>query len=125
VTVAGLAAGFALLALLLAATGLYGVLADEVDRRTTEIGVRLALDADTGQVVALILRQGPVITVLGVAGGLLVAPWLTRYVQGMLFEISRFDPWTFITVAMVLAGISGLASYLPVRRATGVDPLSL
>jgi putative ABC transport system permease protein len=83
----------------------------------------MSLGADTGQVVALIVRQGPVLTVLGLAGGLLVAPWLTRYLQGMLFEISRFDPWTFITVAMVLAGISGPASYLPVRRATGVDPV--
>jgi predicted permease len=121
--VAGLASGFALLALLLAAIGLYGVLADGVDRRTREIGVRMALGADTGQVITLIVRQGAVLTVLGLAGGLLVAPWVTRYLQGMLFEISRFDPWTFITVALVLAVISALASYLPVRRATRVDPV--
>ena len=121
--VASLASGFALLALLLASTGLYGVLANGVDRRTREIGVRMALGADTGQVVTLIVRQGAVLTVLGLAGGLLVAPWLTRYLQGMLFEISRFDPWTFITVALVLAVISALASYLPVRRATRVDPV--
>ena len=121
--VASLASGFALLALLLAATGLYGVLANGVDRRTREIGVRMALGADTGDVVTLILRQGAVLTVLGLAGGLLVAPWLTRYFQGMLFEISRFDPWTFIAVAVVLAGVCVLASYLPVRRATRVDPV--
>ena len=121
--VASLASGFALLALLLAATGLYGVLADGVHRRTREIGVRMALGADTGQVVTLIVRQGAVLTVLGLAGGLLVAPWVARYLQGMLFEISRFDPGTFIAVALVLAVISALASYLPVRRATRVDPV--
>jgi predicted permease len=121
--VASLASGFALLALLLAAIGLYAVLADGVDRRMREIGVRMALGADTGQVVTLIVRQGAMLTGLGLAVGLLVAPWLTRYFQEMLFEISRFDPWTFITVALVLAGVSVLALYLPVRRATRVDPV--
>jgi predicted lysophospholipase L1 biosynthesis ABC-type transport system permease subunit len=121
--IASLASGFALLALILAATGLYGVLADGVHRRRREIGLRMALGADTGRVVTLIVRQGAVLTVLGLAGGLLVVPWVTRYLQGMLFEISRFDPWTFITVALVLAAISALASYLPVRRATRVDPV--
>ena len=121
--VATLASGFALLALLLASIGLYGVLADGVGRRTREIGVRIALGADTVQVTRLIVRQGAVLTVLGLAGGLVVAPWLTRYLQGMLFEVSRFDLWTFFTVALVLAVIAALASYLPVRRATRVDPV--
>jgi predicted permease len=121
--VATLASGFALLALLLASTGLYGVLSNGVERRTREIGIRMALGADTGQLVTLIVRQGALLTVLGLACGLLVAPWVTRSLQGMLFEISRFDPWTFITVALVLAVISAVASYVPVRRAIRVDPV--
>jgi len=121
--VAGLASGFALLALLLASIGLYGVLADGVGRRTREIGVRMALGADKVQVTRLVVRQGAVLTVLGLAAGLVVAPWLTRYFQGMLFEISRFDPWTYLSVALALAVIAALACYLPVRRATRVDPV--
>jgi ABC-type antimicrobial peptide transport system permease subunit len=64
-----------------------------------------------------------VLTGLGLAGGLAVAPLLTRYLQGMLFEVSPFDLWTFVTVALVLTVIAALASYLPVRRATRVDPV--
>jgi predicted permease len=118
-----LASGFALLALLLASIGLYGVLADGVGRRTREIGVRIALGADRVQVTRLVVRQGAVLTVLGLSCGLVAAPWLTRYLQGMLFEVSRFDVWTFFTVALVLTIITALASYLPARRATRVDPI--
>jgi predicted permease len=121
--VATLASGFALLALLLASIGLYGVLADAVGRRTREIGVRIALGADNVQVTRLVVRQGAALTALGLTSGLAVAPLLTRYLQGMLFEVSRFDPWTFFAVALVLAVIAALASYLPVRRATRVDPV--
>jgi predicted permease len=121
--VATLASGFALLALLLASIGLYGVLADAVGRRTKEIGVRIAVGADRVQVTRLVVRQGAVLTVLGLAGGLVAAPWLVRYLQGMLFDVSRFDPWSFVAVALVLAVIAALASYLPVRRATRVDPV--
>jgi predicted permease len=121
--VATLASGFALLALLLASIGLYGVLSDGVARRTREIGVRIALGADNVQVTRLVVRQGAVLTVLGLAGGLVAAPPLTRYLQGMLFDVSRFDLWTFVTVALVLTVIAALASYLPVRRATRVDPV--
>ncbi len=121
--VATLASGFALPALLLASIGLYGVLADGVGRRTREIGVRIALGADNVQITRLVVRQGAALTVLGLAGGLAFAPLLTRYLQGMLFEVSRFDPWIFFTVTLVLAVIAALASYLPVRRATRVDPV--
>jgi predicted permease len=121
--VASLASGFALLALLLASVGLYGVLADAVGRRTKEIGVRIALGADRLQVTRLVVRQGALLTILGLAGGLVAAPWLVRYLQGMLFDVSRFDPWSFFAVALVLAVIAALASYLPVRRATRVDPV--
>jgi predicted permease len=121
--VATLASGFALLALLLASIGLYGVLADGVGRRTREIGIRIALGADNVQVTRLVVRQGTVLTLFGLAAGLVVAPSLTQYLQGMLFEVSRFDLWTFFIVALVLTVIAALASYLPVRRATRVDPV--
>jgi predicted permease len=121
--VATLTTGFALLALLLASIGLYGVLADGVGRRTREIGVRIALGADRVQVIGLVVRQGALLTLLGLAGGLAAAPWLARYLQGMLFDVSRFDLGTFIAVALVLIVVTALASYLPVRRATRVDPV--
>jgi len=121
--VATLASGFGLLALLLASIGLYGVLADGVGRRTREIGVRIALGADRVQVTRLVVRQGAVLTLLGLAGGLVAAPWLARYLQGMLFDVSRFDLWSVFAVAVVLIIVAALASYLPVRRATRVDPV--
>ena len=121
--VATLAFGFGVLALLLASIGLYGVLADGVGRRTREIGVRIALGADRVQVTRLVVRQGAVLTLLGLAGGLVAAPLLAQYLQNILFDVSRFDLWSFITVAVVLTIVATLASYLPVRRATRVDPV--
>jgi ABC-type lipoprotein release transport system permease subunit len=118
-----LASGFALLALLLASVGLYGVLADGVGRRTKEIGIRMALGAGNGQVTRLVVRHTIVLSGFGLASGLALAPGLTRYLQGLLFEVSPFDPMTFFTVALTLAAIAALASYLPVRRATRVDPV--
>lgn len=121
--VTSLAAGFAALALLLASIGLYGVLADGVGRRTREIGVRMALGAGRTQVVGLVIRQGAMLAMIGLAAGLAAAPWLTRYLQSMLFDVSPFDPQIFLAVAVVLAVIATLASYLPARRATRVDPV--
>ncbi|HVW06853.1 MAG TPA: ABC transporter permease [Vicinamibacterales bacterium] len=121
--VTALAAAFAALALLLASIGLYGVLADGVGRRTREIGVRMALGAGRTQVVGLIVRQGAMLTTIGVFTGLVAAPWLTRYLKSMLFDVSPFDPQIFLAVALVLAIIATLAAYLPARRATRVDPV--
>ena len=70
------------------------------------------------------MRPAPaVLTLLGLTGGLAAAPWLARYLQGMLFDVSRFDLWSIVTVAVVLTIVAALASYLPVRRATRVDPV--
>jgi ABC-type lipoprotein release transport system permease subunit len=121
--VTALAAAFAALALLLASIGLYGVLADGVGRRTKEIGVRMALGAGRTQVVGLVVRQGAMLTMIGLAAGLVAAPWLTRYLKSMLFDVSPFDPQIFLAVALVLAIIATLAAYLPARRATRVDPV--
>jgi predicted permease len=121
--VTALAAAFAALALLLASIGLYGVLADSVGRRTREIGVRMALGAGRAQVVGLIVRQGVMLTMIGLLAGLIAAPWLTRYLKSMLFDVSPFDPQIFLAVAFVLAIIATLAAYLPARRATRVDPV--
>jgi predicted permease len=121
--VTSLAAGFAGLALLLASIGLYGVLADGVGRRTREIGVRMALGAGRTQVVGLVIRQGAMLTMIGLAAGLVAAPWLTRYLKSMLFDVSPFDPQIFLAVAFALAIIATLASYLPARRATRIDPV--
>jgi putative ABC transport system permease protein len=115
---------FAALALVLAALGLYGVLAYNVGQRTREIGVRMALGATQGSVVALILRHGLKLAALGLMLGLIAAAGLTRLLRTVLFEVSAFDPVSFAGVAVGLAGIGVLACWLPARRATKVDPMS-
>jgi putative ABC transport system permease protein len=114
---------FAILALLLASVGLYGVLSYTVGQRTREIGVRMALGATAGSVVSLILGQGLRLAGLGLALGLVGALWLTRLLQSFLYEVSPFDLLSFAAVALVLAGIGILACWLPARRATLVNPI--
>ena len=119
-TVVGL---FGVLALLLASIGLYGVTAWMVSRRTREVGIRMALGAQPGDVLTLVIRHGLLLTVAGVVIGLLAALVSTRLISTQLYRVSPTDPLTFVVIAVVLGGVSLLACYLPARRATKVDPL--
>src|SRR5262245_29226572 len=114
---------FAGLALLLTAIGLYGVMSYSVIQRTQEIGIRLALGAQTGAVLRMLLRQGLRLTALGLALGLAAAYALTRYVQTLLFGVQPADPLTFAVIALLMSLVALLACYFPARRATKVDPI--
>jgi predicted permease len=120
---ATLAGGFGVLALALAAVGLYGSLAYMVARRATEIGIRMALGARRSEVMWLVLRQSVTLTSIGVVFGLIAAAMVTRYLEGMLFGLSALDPATFLAVSLLFVLVATLASYVPARRATAVDPL--
>jgi putative ABC transport system permease protein len=115
-------AAFAGLALLLALAGVYGVLAYSVTRRTSEIGVRLALGAEHGRVVRTVLSQGMRPVVIGAALGLAAALAASRLMASLLFEVSPYDPATYIAVAVTVIGVATLACYLPARRVLRVDP---
>ncbi len=114
---------FAGVAAALAAIGIYGVLAYSVVTRTQEIGVRMALGAQRSQVLGLIFRKGVVLAAIGVTLGVIGAAAVARYLQSMLFGIEPLDPLTFIAVAIGFTAIAALASYLPARRATRVEPV--
>ncbi|MDP8983178.1 MAG: ABC transporter permease [Acidobacteriota bacterium] len=115
---------FAGLALLIAATGIGGILALTVNQRMNEIGIRVALGARPGNVFGMIVRQGMGMVVIGLAIGLVSALGLTRLMKGLLFETTPTDPATFVGVSVVLALTALLACYLPARRALRVDPLT-
>jgi putative ABC transport system permease protein len=119
-TLLAIAAG---VALVLGVVGLYGVISYIVTQRTVEIGVRLALGAEPARVRIMIVRQGVTVAVAGVIVGLVAASALTRLMASLLFEVSARDPVTFATVALALTAVSALATYLPARRAAGIDPL--
>jgi len=114
---------FAGTALLLAMAGIYGVLAYSVARRTREMGVRIALGASAGNVLTLVLRQALLTALAGIGVGLVASFILTRTMQSLLYEISTTDPMTFAGVALLLVLVATLASYMPARRATKVDPI--
>jgi ABC-type antimicrobial peptide transport system permease subunit len=111
------------LALLLAVVGLYGVKAYSVTRRTREIGIRMALGAEPGNVQRMILREGLVMTLTGAVLGLLLAFGLGRLCAGMLYDVSPMDPLTFTLAPAVLFVTAMVACYLPARKATRVSPL--
>jgi putative ABC transport system permease protein len=113
---------FAAVAALLAAIGIYGVLAYAVVQRTQEIGVRMALGARRAQVLALVLRKGLILTAIGVGAGLVAAAAGSRLLEGLLFGITPLDAKTFIAVSLMFAAVAMFASYVPARRATKVDP---
>ena len=114
---------FALLALALAATGIYGVLSYLVAQRTREIGIRMALGATAGSVLSLILKRGAILILIGTAAGLAGAIALTRLIKTLLFGVSPTDPATFALIALLLVLVALIASYIPARRAAKVDPM--
>jgi predicted permease len=118
-----LASGLGVVALVLVAVGLYGLLAYGVAARSKEIGIRVALGANPRSVVALVLHQGLLLTLGGILMGVAGAAALSRFVEGMLFGLRPLDPMTFIGVSGLLAAVALAASCIPARRATRVDPL--
>jgi len=119
VAMLGVASG---IALLLGLIGIYGVISYVVAQRTREIGVRMALGATAPAVRGMVVRQGLLLAAAGVVIGLLAAVALSRVMSSLLFGVSAVDPLTYVAVAVTLVGVSGLASWIPARRAAGVDP---
>jgi ABC-type antimicrobial peptide transport system permease subunit len=117
-----LVGGFALLALVLAAVGVYGVMAYSVLERTQEIGIRMARGASASAVFRLVLGHALQLVSIGVGAGLVTAAALTRPLAGLLFQIEPLDPWTFSVTALMLMMVATLASYVPARRGMRIAP---
>jgi ABC-type antimicrobial peptide transport system permease subunit len=120
-----LSAAFAALALLLAAIGIYGVMSYSVTRRRREIGVRLALGAQAGQVRRAVLGDAIRLTAVGLAVGLMGAALLTRAAASLLYAVSPLDTFTYAAVAAGLVGVAALATWAPARRATRFEPIEV
>jgi ABC-type antimicrobial peptide transport system permease subunit len=122
-TAAGLLTVLGALCLLLAAVGLYSLIAYGVSQRTHEIGIRVALGAQSRDVLGMVVRQGVVLTAAGLVAGIAVSLAGARLIAGMLLNVNATDPWVFAGAALFLGLVALLASYLPARRAARVDPL--
>ncbi|PYT32819.1 MAG: hypothetical protein DMG58_09370 [Acidobacteria bacterium] len=114
---------FSLIALILSAVGIYGVLAYTVTQRTNEIGIRMALGAESADVLRMVLRRTLILAAVGIALGTAAALAVTRVLAKFLFEVKPTDTVTFIAVAALLAGVALLAGAIPARRAAKVDPM--
>ena len=114
---------FATAAVVLAAIGLYGVMAYSVAKRTGEIGVRVALGAERRQVMALVLRETLMLTAIGMTIGLAGAAAVTRYLEALLFGLTPLDPATFVAVSGLFVVLAAVAAYVPTRRALRIDPV--
>ncbi len=119
---AALISSFGMLAVIIAAVGIAGVLAFSVSARTTEIGIRMSLGADAGRVQWMILREGGELLAIGLVLGVIVAAFATRVIQGLLFGVEPHDPITFLAVAAMMAAIGIIACWLPARHAAQIDP---
>ena len=120
--IATLSGFFGILALLLASVGLYGVMAHLVTRRTREIGLRMALGAERGGVLWLVLREALVLVILGAAIGVPVALGVTKFTESILYGIAPRDPLATVGATVLLLTVAMVASYLPARRASRLDP---
>jgi ABC-type antimicrobial peptide transport system permease subunit len=114
---------FAGLALLLAAIGIYGLMTYSVQQRTQEIGIRMALGASPGSVRKMVVLQGMRLAAIGVVIGIAAALALTRFMAGLIYGVKTWDPVVFVTIAALLGTVSWLATYIPARRASRVDPM--
>jgi ABC-type antimicrobial peptide transport system permease subunit len=114
---------FSVAALLLGAIGLYGVLAYSVAERKQELGIRMALGSESGQILRLVIAHGLKLTLTGILIGVAIAFALTRFMNSLLFGVSATDPRTFVAVAVLLTLVALVACYVPARRATRVDPI--
>ena len=121
--VAMLSAFFGALAVSLAVIGLYGVTAYTATQRRTEMAIRMALGAQRSEVIGLVVRRGLALTAIGIVAGLAIAAAVTRYVEGLLFGVAPVDPTIFLGVSVIFVLVAGLASYMPARRASNVDPM--
>jgi ABC-type antimicrobial peptide transport system permease subunit len=115
---------FAGVALLLASIGIYGVMAYTFSQRTNEIGIRMAMGAQRSDILKIAAGEGVLVVAFGIASGIIGAAIFTRFLQSMLFEVKSIDPITYVGISVLLAGVTLLASLVPARRATRVDPLT-